>query len=104
MVPFFSQKSIGASVDDYEHYANITTRKMDQFTGSLNNENYRPKTERRPLFNPTVGLTNIYGNPIRTPDYDGRYVPSKERRNEKFISFIIRSIKNKYNNYYIKFW
>ena len=83
MVPFFSQKSIGASVDDYEHYANITTRKMDQFTGSLNNENYRPKTERRPLFNPTVGLTNIYGNPIRTPDYEGRYVPSKERRNEK---------------------
>ena len=83
MVPFFSQKSIGASVDDYEHYANITTRKMDQFTGSLNNENYRPKTERRPLFNPTVGLTNIYGNPIRTPDYEGRYIPSKERRNEK---------------------
>ena len=83
MVPFFSQKSIGASVDDYEHYANITTRKMDQFTGSLNNENYRPKTERRPLFNPTVGLTNIYGNPIRTPDYEGRYIPGKEKKKKK---------------------
>jgi len=83
MVPNFSQKSLGESVDNYEQYGNIITRKMNEFTGSLNNENYRPKTERRPLFNPMVGLTNIYGSPVKTQEYEGRYIPSKERNNEK---------------------
>ena len=83
MVPFFSEKQAGESIDNYERYGNITTRKMDQFTGSLNDEMYRPKTERRPLFNPMVGLTNVYGSPVKTSEFEGRYVPSKERRNEK---------------------
>ena len=82
MVPFFSEKQAGESPDDYERYGNITTRKMNQFTGSLDNENYRPKTERRPLFNPMIGLTNIYGMPVKTEEYMKYPIPGRERRNE----------------------
>ena len=82
MVPFFSEKQAGESPDDYERYGNITTRKMNQFTGSLDDENYRPKTERRPLFNPMIGLTNIYGMPVKTEEYMKYPIPGRERRNE----------------------
>ena len=55
---------------------------MELFTGSLDNLDYRPKTERKPLFNPIIGATNIFGDPDRTDFYETRYIPGKERRNE----------------------
>lgn len=83
MVPFFKGKgAFGDDPTDYLHRDDQIQRKLDTFTGSLNNPEYRPKTERRPLFNPMVGLTNIYGSPVKTDDFEGRYIPSRERRNE----------------------
>lgn len=63
--------------------AEQTQRKVDLYTGSLNNLQYKPKTERRPLFNPIVGLTNNgFGMQNHSDYYQSRYIPSRERRNE----------------------
>lgn len=83
MIPSFDAKNSGFSIDNDEHRGNITQRKMDLFTGSLNNLNYRPKTERRPLYSPMIGLTYPYGSPVLPSEYNSRYIPSRERRNEK---------------------
>ena len=66
-----------------DHMSLKDARKMDLFTGSLNNLEWKPKTERRPLFSPLVGLTHIYGSPVMTSEYESRFIPSRERRNEK---------------------
>jgi hypothetical protein len=84
MVPFFkSREGHGTSIDDHKHLYDNNQRKLDLFTGSLNNLQYKPKTERKPLFNPLVGLTNIYGMPSMTDAMEGRGHVSHERRNEK---------------------
>ena len=83
MVPYFSGKGgYGRDSLSREHRSNQHQRKMESFTGSLNDPSYRPKTERKPLFSPLVGMTNIYGNSVKTDDFEGRYIPSKERRGE----------------------
>ena len=86
MVPFFKSgigKGYGPDSDTTRKWTENKQRKVDLFTGSLNNPQYRPKTERRPLFNPLVGLTNIYGMPNFTDYMETRYIPGRERRNEK---------------------
>ena len=65
-----------------QNRVNTIQRKMELFTGSLNNVDYRPKTERRPLFNPLVGLSNIYGLPNFTDFMELRHMPGRERRDE----------------------
>jgi hypothetical protein len=80
---FRPKKGYGNNIDNDKHVNDISQRKMDLHTGSLNNLEYRPRTERRPLFSPLVGLTNIYGAPVMTSEYASRYIPSRERRNEK---------------------
>ena len=84
MVPHFSNGAGYGNSEFSENTRNDTIqRKVDLFTGSANNLDWRPKTERRPLFNPMVGLTNIYGSPNFTDFYQSRMVPSKYRNNEK---------------------
>jgi len=82
MTPYFSGKSYGDNSEMSKNLDMIKQRKVESFTGSLNDLNFRPKTERRPLFNPIVGLTNIYGQPSYTDYMETRYMPSRERRNE----------------------
>ena len=65
-----------------QQFDSIKQRKLELFSGSTKDLNYRPKTERRPLFNPQVGLTWIYGMPNFTNYFESRYIPSRERRNE----------------------
>ena len=86
MVPFFGKgygKGYGPNSIMQKKLHSIRQRKVDEFTGSIKNIGYRPKVERRPLFNPHVGLTWIYGSPVFTDYYQTRYIPSKFRRNEK---------------------
>lgn len=84
MTPDFRpKKGYGFSIDEHQHINDLSQRKMDLYTGSLGNLEYRPKTERKPLFNPMIGLTHIYGEPVRTSEYESRFIPSRERRNEK---------------------
>jgi formaldehyde-activating enzyme involved in methanogenesis len=85
MVPFFKSgigKGYAQDSVMQQQWNDIKQRKVDTFTGSLNNPEYRPKTERRPLFNPQVGLTNIYGMPNFTDYMAPRFTPGRERRNE----------------------
>ena len=85
MVPNFkSGAGKGYSIDSEptKQLSDYKQRKMELFTGSSKSLDYRPKTERRPLFNPMVGLTNIYGMPNQTDYYESRYIPSREKRNE----------------------
>jgi hypothetical protein len=86
MVPQF--KSYGAGygtnnpvVEDQINY--FKTRKVELFSGSANNLDYRPKTERKALFNPVVGLTHQFGMPNFTDYKEQYYIPSRYRNNEK---------------------
>ena len=84
MVPYFKLKgNYGQSPNDEKHMVDTFNRKLNLFTGSMNNLDYRKKTERKPLFSPVPGLSNIYGSPVKTDQYQGRYIPGRERRNEK---------------------
>lgn len=60
----------------------VNTRKLEAFTGSANNIDYRPKTERAPLFSPLIGAENIYGDPVRTDEYKSRLYVGSNRTNE----------------------
>jgi hypothetical protein len=82
MVPSFKSKSYGISKVVQDRIDEVKQRKLDTFTGSINNLDYRPKEERRPLFNPQVGLTWVYGMPNFTDYMQPRYIPGRERRNE----------------------
>jgi len=62
--------------------ADVNNRKLELFTGSINNPDWKPKTERAPLFSPLIGAQNIYGAPVQTDEQESRYFPGIERRNE----------------------
>ena len=83
MVPSFSNRT-GAGFDPLHEskLANNSQRRLDHFSGSINDIAYRPKTEHRKLFNPTANQTNIFGTPVMTDYYESRYIPSNERRSE----------------------
>ena len=80
---FRPKKGYGFSMEEHAHINDVSQRKLDLFSGSLNNLDYKPKTERKPLFNPMIGLTHIYGTPVMTSEYESRFIPSREKRNEK---------------------
>jgi hypothetical protein len=88
MVPNFKRgigKGYGVNSPFQNKWNEVKQRKMELFTGSLNNPQYRQKTERRPLFNPHVGNTWIYGMPNFTDYYQSRFIPGRERKNEKLM-------------------
>lgn len=72
----------GPSIIQEAKRADLYKRKLELFTGSTNNIDWKPKIERAPLFSPLIGAQNIYGSPVRTPEFESRYFPGKERRNE----------------------
>ncbi len=83
MQPFFSSKDGGFNPFTEKKNAEFRQRRMESFTGSANNLEYRPKTERKTLFDPVIGLTNNYGTPVLTDFMDSRFIPGMERRGEK---------------------
>lgn len=86
MKPWFSAKTgMGYDPNQAIKLAEVMQRKVEKFTGSSDNIEFRPKTERRPLFTPSVGagVTNIYGAPVMTDYYEQRYIPGYEKKNEK---------------------
>lgn len=87
MKPNFKSATYGDNVQQREQLDILHQRKMEHFTGSANNLDYRPRTERRPLFNPeyTKDSTNPYGTPVMTDVFESRYIPGSEKRNEKLF-------------------
>jgi hypothetical protein len=82
MIPNFKSRGWSGDRDAELKRNEQNQRKIDLFTGNVNNVDYQHKMEKKPLFNPLVGLSNIYGMPNYTDYYESRYVPSRERRNE----------------------
>jgi len=58
-------------------------RVNELFTGDVNRPDFRHKEEVEPMFSPLIGMANTFGTPVYTDFYETRYMPSKERRNEK---------------------
>ncbi len=87
MVPYFKKKTgMGYAHDSIQSQKvnSVNQRKMELFSGSSKSVDYRPKTERRPLFNPIVGAGKwIYGQPNSTAYMETRFIPGKEQRNVK---------------------
>lgn len=85
MVPFISKPGYGyGNTSNIEEQKNeYNNRKLELFTGEVNNVDYKHKQEQKPLFNPIVGYTNVFGLENIVDKIDSRYVPSLEKRNEK---------------------
>ena len=81
MVPFGSTKNVGNTIDPLKT-GNIRQRVMELNTGSSKDISFRHKKEQKPLFSPLNGIKNVNGTPVYTNEFEGRYIPSKERRNE----------------------
>ena len=64
---------------DYSIDDSRATRKLEAFTGV--NENYVPKQEKYPLFEPMKNLTYVDGMPVFTDYLDDRYIPSNKNNN-----------------------
>ncbi len=85
MLPSFKSHGAGygpnAEIDQQMNY--FKNRKVELFSGSANNLDYRPKRERKQLFNPLVGLSHMNGMPNFTDYQEQYYIPSRYRNNEK---------------------
>ena len=64
---------------DYTLDDSRATRKLEAFTGV--NENYVPKQEKYPLFEPMKNLTYVNGMPVYTDYLDDRYLSSSKNNN-----------------------
>jgi hypothetical protein len=81
MKPYFKKSPNPSSL---EHVSRVSQQKMELFSGA-ERTGWEKKKEQDNLFDPVTNMTNIYGNPSMSSmiDYESRYIPSKERRNEK---------------------
>jgi hypothetical protein len=66
-----------------QHGGFVNQRINELFTGDMYRDDWQPKKETTPFFSPIIGMTNTNGMPVMTDFFEERYVPSKERRNEK---------------------
>ena len=64
---------------DYTIDDSRASRKLEAFTGV--NENFVPKQEKYPLFEPMKNLTYVDGMPVFTDYLDDRYLPSNKNNN-----------------------
>ena len=64
---------------DYTIDDSRATRKLEAFTGV--NENWVPKQEKYPLFEPMKNLSYVNGMPVFTDYMDDRYLPSSKNNN-----------------------
>jgi len=79
MSPFVAK---GPSAREEMSRNDINQRRLELFTGSADQIDYRPKVERAPLFSPLIGAVNIYGDPVRTDEYKDRYFAGRHKTNE----------------------
>jgi hypothetical protein len=79
MVPFVRK---GPNEIEESKKAMVGQMKVELFTGSADNPDWRPRIERAPLFSPLVGAKNLDGDPVRTDEYKSRYIVENKRNNE----------------------
>jgi len=81
MVPQFRGKTYGTNPNREYKSAELSQRKMENFSGT-DNIVFKQKTEHKPLFDPIMNATNIYGIPLPTDYLISHYIPGREKRNE----------------------
>jgi len=79
MVPFFNTRN-GYGTNDL-HNDSVMNYKNELFTGNIKNT-WNKKKEVEPLFGPSLGLSYMYGTPIRTEEETSRYLPGRYRQGE----------------------
>jgi hypothetical protein len=82
MVPQFKGKTYGTNPGRDHKFVELSQRKMENFTGT-DNITFKQKTEQKPLFDPIMNATNIYGTPLPTDYLMSHYIPGREKRTEK---------------------
>jgi hypothetical protein len=84
MVPFIGKTKFGGYDPARDEKMNSYSQsKVDTFTGTINNPAWKHKQEQGKMFSPLMGLTNPFGQPVMTSFYQSRFIPGRERRNEK---------------------
>ena len=82
MVPQFKGKTYGTNPGRELKNVELSQRKLENFTGT-DNITFKQKTEQKPLFDPIMNATNIYGTPLPTDYLISHYIPGREKRTEK---------------------
>ena len=59
----------------------VNNMKLETFTGT-NDPMWKPKIERKPLFEPITNASNLYGDPVRTEDFKSRYFAGRYTNND----------------------
>jgi hypothetical protein len=73
MIPHTSRR-------DFNTNSNFRSgRKLESFTGV--SDTYTAKTEKVPLFEPMMNLTNVNGIPVKTDEFEKRFIPSNKNNN-----------------------
>lgn len=84
MEPDFNSKTKGFNPMLKEQWDKMSTRKVELFTGSDQNPQFKHKSEVGSLFKPeTNKVDSVTGTPVFTDFYQSRYIPSDKRQGEK---------------------
>lgn len=84
MQPDFNSKTKGFNPMIKEQWDKMSTRKVELFTGSDQNLQFKHKSEVQALFKPeTNKVDSVTGTPVFTDFYQSRYIPSDKRQGEK---------------------
>ena len=84
MEPDFNSKTKGFNPMLKEQWDKMSTRKVELFTGSDQNPQFKHKSEVGALFKPeTNKVDSVTGAPVFSDFYQSRYIPSDKRQGEK---------------------
>lgn len=84
MEPDFNSKTKGFNPMLKEQWDKMSTRKIELFSGSDQNPQFKHKSEVGALFKPeTNKVDSVTGTPVFTDFYQSRYIPSDKRQGEK---------------------
>jgi hypothetical protein len=84
MQPFFSSKTYGYNPLFDKERENMSVRKVELFSGSDQNPQFKHKQEVPYLFAPSTNrVESVTGVPNFNDFFDSRYIPSDKRQNER---------------------
>jgi hypothetical protein len=84
MAPSFSSKSYGFNPMMDKEMTNYSVRKIELFSGSDQNPQFKHKSEVKALFDPVTNkVDSVTGSPNFSDFYESRYIPSDKRQNER---------------------
>jgi hypothetical protein len=84
MAPYFSSKTYGYNPMFNKEMDNYSIRKVELFSGSDQNPQFKHKSEVKALFDPVVNkVDSVTGQPVFTDYFESRYIPSDKRQSEK---------------------